>query len=219
MIHAPASLTLPHWTTVLRHAFPNVVEAKLAPAVILFVLLQTHGLTLAVIGALAFALAMTVLRLVRRQRVSILLWSALLALTVRTIAAVATGSALVYFLQPTLATSLVAIAFLVSVPIGRPLAERLTLDLLPLDDDARAHPPVRRFFRDVSLWWGVTSSINFTITLWLLLTAEPTTFLVVKSFLGPVTTAVTLGVAALWLRVLLARTGTRLVFAPRLAPT
>jgi hypothetical protein len=58
-----------------------------------------------------------------------------------------------------------------------------------------------------------TSTVNFSITLWLLLSRSPTTFPVVKSMLGPLTTTVTLSVAYLWLRSLLARSGTILVLA------
>ena len=70
-------------------------------------------------------------------------------------------------------------------------------------------------FRDVSLWWAFTSMINFSITLWLLLSQSATTFVVVKSFLGPVTTSITLFVAFFWFRAMMARSGTEVVFAPR----
>lgn len=217
-LHLPDKLTVPHWRSIVRHATPNIVEGKLAPTAIFIIALQVGGTRPAVIGAFAFALAAIALRISRRKRVPGLLWLTTLALAARTIAALATGSVVIYFLQPTISTFFVGAGFLVSVVAGRPLAERLALDVLPIDDDTRSHPVVRRFFRDVSLWWAFTSMINFGITLWLLLSSSPTTFVVVKSFLGPVTTTITLGAAYLWFRSLMSRSGTEVVVAEHTRP-
>ena len=219
-MHLPDSLTVPHWRDIARHAVPNVVEGKLVPAAIFIAVLQLGGTRPAVLGALAWALLAMGVRAWRRKPISGLLWLTTLTLMGRTIAALATGSALVYFIQPTVTTSLVAAAFLVSVPIGRPLAERLALDFCPLDDSTRANPVLQRFFRDVSLWWAFTSAVNFTVTLWSLLSHSPTTFVMLKSVLGPITTTVTLGVAFVWFKLLMGRSGTAVVVADRgtLAP-
>ena len=217
-MHLPNSLTVPHWRSVLRHAIPNVLEGKLIPAVIFLALLQAAGTRTAILGALAFALMAMIGRVVRRQTIPGLLWLTTLGLIARTIAALATGSVVIYFIQPTVATGLVGMAFAFSVLIRRPLVERLLLDFCPLDDETRAHPHLQRFFRHVSLWWAFTSMVNFSITLWLLLSKSPTTFVLVKSFLGPVTTTVTLGVAFIWFRAMMSRTGTRVVFAERGTP-
>ncbi len=214
-MHLSETLVVPHWRNVLRHAVPNVLEGKLIPAALFIVVLQIAGTQPALLGALAFALAAMGFRIVRKKPISGLLWLTTLALLARTIAALATGSVVVYFLQPTIATCLVGLAFFVSALIGRPLVERLTLDFCPLDDATRANPVMRRFFRDVSLWWAFTSMVNFAITLWLLLTHSPTTFVMVKSVLGPATTSVTFIVAFFWLRSLLSRSGTQLQFADR----
>jgi hypothetical protein len=49
--------------------------------------------------------------------------------------------------------------------------------------------------------------------LWLLLYQSTTTFVLVKSVLGPITTTITLLVAYAWFRSLMARSGTRVVYA------
>ena len=214
-LHLPSSLTLPHWRSVLRHAIPNVLEGKLIPAVVFIGLLEFLGTRSAVIGALAFALAAMIGRVVRKKTIPGLLWLTTLGLLARTIAALATGSIVIYFLQPTVATALVGMAFLLSVLVRRPLVERIMLDFCPLDDETRAHPQLQRFFRHVSLWWAFTSMVNFGITLWLLLSHSPTTFVLVKSFLGPATSTVTLGVAFVWFKAMMARSGTTVVFASR----
>jgi len=193
---------------------PNVLEGKIVPAVVFIGLLEVWGTRTAVIGALSFALGAMFVRIRRNKTIPGLLWLTTVGLLARTIAALATGSVVIYFLQPTIATALVGLAFLLSVPLRKPLVERLTLDFCPLTDETRAHPQLQRFFRHVSLWWAFTSMVNFSITLWMLLTQSATTFVVVKSFLGPATTTITLGVAFVWLRTLLATSGTTVTFAP-----
>ena len=117
----------------------------------------------------------------------------------------------VYFLQPTITTAFVGVAFMVSVPLGAPLAQRLAFDIIPFDDATRNHPLVREFFTRMSLLWAVTSLANTAVTVWLLTSSSTTTFVLVKSVLGPATAVVTIGLMLLWLRSNLARTGTRIV--------
>ena len=188
------------------------------PLLVFVGLLRLAGMAPALIGALAWSGLALLRRVLKKQTVSGILVLTTLALTARTIAALATGSLLVYFLQPTVATSMVGAAFLLSVPLGRPLAERLALDLCPFDDETRSHPVLQRFFRHLSLWWGFTSMINFAITLWLLLTQSATTFVLVKSVLGPATTTVTFAVAFFWFRSLMGRAGTKVVVAAKTTP-
>lgn len=186
---------------------PNVVEAKLIPVVLFLGLLELAGTRAALVGALAWSLAALARRHRRGQKASGLLVLTTVGLAARTVAALLTGSLVVYFIQPTVATALVGLAFLGSVLLGRPLVERLVLDLFPLDEDTRSHPAIRRFFTHVSLLWAFTSMVNFAITLWVLLSHSPATFVLVKSMLGPITTTVTLSIAWLWFRASVTRTG------------
>jgi hypothetical protein len=142
------------------------------------------------------------------------------ALLARTIAALATGSMVIYFLQPTISTVLVGLAFMISVPLGNPLAQKLAYDVFPFDDATKSHPLVRQFFVRLSAIWAVTSMVNASITVWLLLTQSVTTFVLVKSVLGPITAVVTIGAASIWFRLTLSRTGTSLTWSPskRLTP-
>lgn len=190
-----------------------MVEGKIIPVLLFVGLLELAGTTPALLGALGFSLAALGRRVVQGRQASGLLILTTVGLVARTVAAIATGSLLVYFLQPTVSTALVAIAFLVSVLVGRPLTQRLLHDICPVTDETSNHADLRRFLTHLSLWWAFTSAVNFTITLWLLLNESPTTFVLVKSVLGPVTTTVTLGIGFLWFRLLMARAGTRVVFA------
>lgn len=193
---------------------PNVIEGKIVPVLLFLGLLKIFGTTPALIGALVWSVGALIRRLVRSETASGLLILTTMGLTARTVAALATGSLLIYFLQPTIATGLVCLGFIGSVLIRRPLAERLLLDVCPVDDETRSHPTLKRFYSHASLWWGFTSAANFAVTVWLLVSHSPTTFVVVKSFLGPMTTTITLGVGYLWFRSMMARSGTEVVFAP-----
>lgn len=213
----PDTIVIPNVRGMVRHALPNVLEGKVIPVLLFVVCLQWAGATPALLIALAWSLFSVARRLFQNKSLPGLLILTTLALVAKTAAAIATGSLFIYFLQPTAATALVGLAFLVSVPLGRPLAERLAHDVCPFDDATRSHPALRLFFARLSLWWALTSMINFSITLWLLLTQSPTTFILVKSVLGPSTTTVTMLVAAVWFRAHMARAGTRVVYQRRTA--
>jgi intracellular septation protein A len=207
------SIVVPRIGAVLRHALPNVIEGKLVPLALFVGFLELLGTMSALLVALAWSLGATLYRYATKRKVSGLLVLGSIALTARTIAALLTGSMMVYFLQPTISTALVGLAFVISVPLGSPLAQRLADDVFPFDAETKAHPLVRQFFVRLSLLWSATSLVNASITVWLLVTQSTTTFVLVKSFLGPVTTALTLTGGLLWFRMTVSRQGARLVYA------
>src|SRR5262249_37225804 len=109
--------------------------------------------------------------------------------------------------QPSLGTALVATAFLVSVPLNRPLAAKLATDFCPLPDDVRTNAHVRRFFRQISLLWAFAQACNATITIWLLLSQSLATFVVAPMFVSWTVTVTAIVVSALWFRRSMARHG------------
>ncbi len=206
-------LVFPSPWAIVRHALPTFVVGKIVPVLLFLGLLRWTGTTAALIVALAWSLAVIAHRLATRQRVPGLVLVSTLGLIARTILALATGSLAVYFLQPTVSTALVGLAFAVSVVRGQPLAERLAHDFCPFEPDTANHPLLALFFDRLSRLWAVTSLVNAAVTLWLLLTQSVTTFVVIKSFMGPSFTAATLGIAAVWFRLRLRRHGLRLEFS------
>jgi hypothetical protein len=215
-VHGP--LIVPDLRRSLRHALPNVVEGKLIPLALFVGLLQLVNLHWALAGSLAWSVGSLVVRRLTARPTSGILVLGVLTLAGRTVVALATGSMLVYFLQPTLTTVAVGLAFLVSVPLGAPLAQRLAFDLFAFDESTKRHPLVSEFFVRMSLVWSVTSLANAAVTVWLLLASSTTTFVMVKSVLGPTTAVVTVGVMLVWLRVTAARRGTQVIWrTPRVA--
>lgn len=198
---------------MLRHALPNIIEGKLIPLALFVGCLELVGTMWALLVAMAWSLGAIAYRRATHRTVPGILLLGTIALTARTVAALISGSMVVYFLQPTISTVLVGLAFMVSVPLGNPLAQRLACDVFPLDDTTKAHPLVRQFFVRLSALWSITSLVNATITLWLLFTQSTTTFVLVKSVLGPITTTITLTLGFAWFKWSLARHGSRIVWA------
>ena len=215
MHHHP--VVVPNIRAVARHAIPNVVEGKIVPLLLFIGFLELVGTMWALMVAFLWSLATIAYRVATRRRVPGLIILSAVALGARTIAGILTGSMVVYFLQPTVTTVFVGIAFLVSVPMRRPLARKLAYDLLPFDDATKAHPLVQLFFVRLSLFWALTSLVNAGITVWLLLTQSTTTFVLVKSVLGPATGIITIGTMLAWFRLTLARHGTPIVWGTRRA--
>lgn len=208
------SVSLPHPLAMLRHALPALAEGIVGPAALFYVVLETIGLHGAIYAALGFSYAAIVRRLLARQRPSGTLLLGAVALTARTALALVTGSAFVYFLQPTLGTFLTAALFLASARFGEPLAARLARDFCPLDPSLTARPRIRRFFLRVTLLWTAAFLANSTVTLWLLLTASINTFVLVKMLLSPSVMAAAVLASVLLFRQTLRGEGLSLSFAP-----
>jgi hypothetical protein len=210
-VHHP--VVIPNVRAVVRHAIPKVIEGKVVPVLLFVAFLEAFGNVWALMIALTWSLGMIAFRLGTGRRVPGLIVLSAAALIGKTIAALITGSMLVYFLQPTVTTVIVGITFLVSVPLGNPLAQRLACDVFPFEDSTRSHPLMEQFFVRLSVLWSFTSLVNAALTVWLLLTQSLTTFVLIKSILGPATGVVTVTSMFLWLRVDLLRSGTPLVWA------
>jgi hypothetical protein len=204
------TLIIPNMRHSIRRAGHTMIEGKLMPLALFLAFLRIVGATGALCAALAWSLSTTGFRLATGRRVNALVLLSVIGLTARTILALLSGSVVVYFLQPTITTALVGAAFMISVPIGRPLAQRLAEDFCPLDPHTLYHPHTQRFFIRLSLLWSLASMVNAALTLWLLLTQSVTTFVLVKSCLGPAFTTVTVLIAYFGFHRALRRDGLRL---------
>ncbi len=203
---------MPRLRTLARHAAPHVVEGTVVPLALFLLTLHFVGVWGAVLIGLGWTYTAVARRLIMRQRVPGILLLTAATLTARTVVAMVSGSVVVYFLQPTLGTALVAAAFLLSVPLGRPLAERLARDFCPIPSGVLAQTPVRRFFLQITLLWAFTQLVNATLTLWLLFSQSLATFLVAKTLVSWGLTGSAILVSTLWFRRSMRRNG---ILAPR----
>jgi hypothetical protein len=166
--------------TVIRRCRAHVIEATIIPAVLFYGFLVGPGLGWAYLAAITWSYAMVVRRLVRRASIPPILLIGVVGITAKTLVAVASGSAFVYFLQPILANIAMGGVFLVSVAVGRPLIGRLAHEFWDVTPAQAAHPAVLRLFRRLTLFWAGVNLAIATLTLALLLWLPLATFVAIK---------------------------------------
>jgi len=191
-------LHLPSPLASLRHSLPALIEGVVGPFAVFYVLLLAAGMKGALIGGLVWCYAAVARHLVRRRRPpgTVLLGAAIL--TARTAVAFATGSAFLYFAQPTLGTALVALLFLGTAMVRRPLVERLARDFCPIDPAVLARPAVRRFFLQISVLWGTVLLANAGLVFWLLLTSSLKAFVLERTATSWALTALAAAASTVW---------------------
>ncbi len=211
-------IVIPGMRAIVSHAWVNVVTGKVIPLVIFLGLFRMVGITAAVLAALAWSLGLVAYQKANGHRIAGLVILSIVGNTAKTIVALATGSLVAYFIQPTISTTLIGTAFLISVPLGLPLAERLVRDFCPIDEATSNEPAFAAFFPRLSLLWAATSLLNGGVTLYLLLTQSITNFLIIKAFLGPVTTSITIAIGLWWFQRSMKTAGIEVVLARRIRP-
>jgi len=189
---------IPRIRNLVRHAFPRVLEGTIIPVALFVLALHFFGVTGAIVAGLMWTYSAIGVRLLTRRRVPGILLLGALTLTARSILTFATGSTFVYFLQPTLGTAMVAFAFLVSVPAGRPLVQRLASDFCPIPATLFEHAPVRQIFLRLTLLWAAAQFANAAVTLYLLLSQSVGVFVVTRTLVSLAITVVTIAISAVW---------------------
>jgi intracellular septation protein A len=204
-----------------RHALPHLIEATFIPLILFYAFLWTAGVWGALIAALVWSYTAIIRRAVTGQRIPGILVLGTLGITARTIAAFASGSTFIYFLQPSLTTVAVAGAFLLSVPAGRPLAERLAHDFVPLDPAIIALPSVRKVFIRITLLWAFVNLANAVVSIALLMSQDVGTFMAAKTLGGFLLVGVAIATSTFWFKQALRNHNISVVatHAPTFAPT
>jgi hypothetical protein len=195
---------IPRLRVMARHAAPNVVVGTLAPTALFLLGLRLLGVWGAIVLGVVWVYGVIAVRLLRRGRVPGLLLLGAVTITARTVIALATGSVFLYLLQPSLGTALVAVAFLASVPAGRPLAERLAHDFVPIPPDILADGRVKRFFVRVTLLWGCAHLLNAAVSVWLLLSQSIGVVVMARTATSLLVTGSAILVSTLWFRRVIA---------------
>ncbi len=160
---------IPPLRALARRALPHVIEATLIPLGLFYVGLWLLGTTGAILFALSWAYVAVGRRFVTGQRIPGLLLLGAAGLTARTAVALASGSTFVYFLQPSLTTVVIAGVFLLSVPAGKPLAEKLAHDLVAITPELLKSSVIRGVFNRITVLWAVVNLVNAAATIALLL--------------------------------------------------
>lgn len=170
----------PQIRAILRHLGLSLLMANIVPTVLFWVCLVSFDVWAALVAALAWCYGATAWRMLTRRRMSALLMLTLVGLSVRTAIAFASGSTFLYFLQPVLNNSVVALVFLLSLATARPVVARVAADFYPMTDDIAKRPRVERLFWHLTLLWAVVALCKATVTFWLLQSQSVTNFVLFK---------------------------------------
>jgi len=191
-------LHLPSPRVFASHALPTIVETVVGPGVLFYIVLVTGGFKGALIAALVWSYLAAARRWVRRERIPASLVLSLTLLTARTIVSYATGSAFLYFIQPTASTFLVALAFLVTAVIRKPVIEKMARDFCPIDPELFKRPFLRRFFLRLSLLWACVLFVNAGAVLYFLFVSSVQGFVVQRALISGAINAVGIAISAVW---------------------
>jgi intracellular septation protein A len=191
-------LHMPSPRAFFSHAMPAIVESAIGPGVLFYIVLVIGGFKGALIAALVWSYLATARRWVRRERIPASLVLSAVLLTARTVVSYVTGSAFLYFVQPTATTFLVAIVFLVTAVARRPFIERLAHDFCPIDPELFRRPFLRRFFLRLSLLWAIVLFVNAGTVLYFLLVSSVQGFVLERALISVVLNGVGIALSAAW---------------------
>jgi hypothetical protein len=184
--------------TVARRAGPRLIEATLIPTSLFYLGLVVVGGNAAYMAALVWSYSAIGRRLLRHRAVPPILVLGTLGITVRTLVAVASGSTFVYFFQPILGTVAMAVVFLLSIAVGRPLIGILAGEFWPLTAEVKGRPAVVCLFRRLTVLWAGINLATAAATLVLLLCLPLATFVAAKQISGLAITCGGISVTVAW---------------------
>jgi intracellular septation protein A len=182
--HDVATVHLPRVRSLIKHSLPHLVEGTLLPVLVFYAALFLTSVWGALVAALAWSYGAMAYRIARGERVSGMLVITALTLTLRTGVAFASGSVVVYFLQPAIAKVALAAAFVVTMRRSEPLIQRLFSDFVPMPAHLLERPGIRRLFLRLSYLWAALLVLHAGIGLWLLLSHSVATYVAVKTVLN-----------------------------------
>lgn len=201
-LHAPAVadhvIELGHVGKVVRNALLLLVETVVVPTAILYGCMQTVGTMPGLIGVIAWCAVTMAVRYAVGGRVPSTLLLVVGILVARTGIALACTSVWLYLLQPIAASALMALLFVGSALIGRPITQRLALDFVHLPERLLADQRMRRIFIEVALIWGFTRIVDAGISLNSLLNWGADASVLVRGVLSIGLTALSVAGCAYW---------------------
>jgi hypothetical protein len=168
----------------------QVVEATLIPAAIFWGMLHLTGLVSALFAGLTWCYLMIARRWLKGGALPAVLLVAALLFTTRTGVALAFHSTFVYLLTPTINAFVLAVAFVGSAVVGRPLTARFARDFVGLPTHITALVKVHRALRNLCVVWAVVNVVNGWVALQLLVANHYDAVMLARSVLTPALTSV-----------------------------
>lgn len=142
-----------------------LLETVAVPTLLLYGCTKFVGTTWGLVAVLGWCALVVAIRSACRSRVPGTLLLAVGMLAGRTGIAMAFSSVYVYLLQPVAGSLFMALLFVGSVAIGRPVTIRLAQDFVALPRHLFGDPRVRRMFAQVALLWGFSRVLDAGMSL------------------------------------------------------
>ncbi|GIF71575.1 hypothetical protein [Asanoa siamensis] len=169
----------------------------LVPTGLLYILLHTAGLLPALIAVIGWSVGTVTIRWITGRHLPGTLLVCTGAMVARASVSLALSSALIYFVQPVIASVFMAALFLGSALLGRPITMRLARDFVHLPAHLHSHPGLRRVFMQTAALWGLGRLVDAGMSLGFLHIGLDAALLS-RGVLSGVLTVVMVGVCALW---------------------
>jgi hypothetical protein len=145
-----------------------LLETVIVPTLLLYVCMLTVGAFPGLVAVLGWCVLTVSVRMVTMRRVPGTLLLVFTLLAARTGIALALSSVYVFLLQPIAGSMLMALLFIGSALLGRPITMRLAQDFVHLPERLVLDDRVRRMFVQVSLLWGVSRLLDAAMSLGIL---------------------------------------------------
>lgn len=153
-----------------RAALPAVAIATLIPLGLFYVVLAAGSMVWAIVVSVVYAYGLAGIQFSRSRRVSGMLLMTVFMVTLRAVAAAASGQLLVYFAVPVAETAGFGLLFVATMWTSEPLIVRLARDLVPhVADDLAGR---RTLIRGLSFIWMATYLASGATTAALLTTVS-----------------------------------------------
>jgi hypothetical protein len=153
-----------NWRPILLRAGRLFVETVLVPTGLFYVLLHTAGLVAALAGVIGWSIFVVGGRWILGHRLPGTLLVCAGVLCGRACVALLLTSAVVYLMQPVVGSVLMALLFLGSAAVGRPVTVRLARDFIELPAQLFQRHGVRRMFAQVAVVWGGSRLLDAGMT-------------------------------------------------------
>lgn len=163
--HEPFVLDLATLRPAALRGARMLLETVVVPTLLLLACVNTVGSFWGLVAVLSWSGAVVAFRWVTGRRVPSTLLLAVGMLVGRTCIAMAFSSVYVYLLQPVAGSLFMALLFLGSVAIGRPVTMRLAQDFVALPVHVFHDRRVRRMFAQVALLWGFSRVLDAGMSL------------------------------------------------------
>jgi ubiquinone biosynthesis protein len=162
---------------------PELVRSALIPMVLFVALDRRLGLGAAIAGVTAWTVGLTIVQKLRGKG-SALAWITLFFVVVRGAIGLVSGSGVLYFLPDILNNFVYGGALALTVAVRKPAIGFVARLFYPFPPAARRHPTFRRVFSRLTLLWAGWLLGSGMLWLWLVLTVDPSTFLVAKRLIS-----------------------------------